>query len=227
MENQSNYLRADDALFGYKSILKKDIPQLPVSILILEGTLDKLIDPLTDEYEAILVVASATSYKKLAKTVRESSIPFLFINNHSEVISTYKKIIIPIDLRRENSDVALWCSYFGRFNYSEIIAIVATDKGKDNIKRITKNILGLKKLLSKFKIPHKIYKGKKNSFGIQHEALDLAKTTQSDLYITLGSSLITPIDKLIGLPEAKVLRNAGDLPILIINPRKDMYILCD
>ena len=62
---------------------------------------------------------------------------------------------------------------------------------------------------------------------MQYEALDYALDMKSDVYITLGSSLITPIDKLIGLPEAKILKRAGEIPVLIINPRKDMYILCD
>ncbi len=226
-DNKSNFLRADDALLGYKNILNKDVPSLQVSTLILDGELEKLMDELTDDHEAILMVVSAKTYKKHAKAVRESSIPFLFINNQSPNISSYKKVIAPIDLRRENSDVSLWCSYFGRFNQSEITAIAATDRDKDNVRSITKNVLSLKKLLEKFQISHKIFKGDKSSLGVQYEALDYALDMKSDVYITLGSSLITPIDKLIGLPEAKILKRAGEIPVLIINPRKDMYILCD
>ena len=165
--------------------------------------------------------------KKRAKAFRESPIPFLFIDKQSENISRYKKITIPIDVRRETSDAGLWCGYFGKFNGSEIVATVATDKNKDNIKSITKNVLKLKTHLGKVKAPLKVYKGKKNSFSIQFEALQLAKQTGADLYITLGSSVVTPIDKIIGLPERKILKNAGSLPVLLVNPRKDMYVLCE
>ena len=67
-EKEANFLRADEALQGYKAILKKDIPQLKVSSLILEGSLRKLVGKLADEYEAVLVVASASSYKKKGKS---------------------------------------------------------------------------------------------------------------------------------------------------------------
>ncbi len=226
-KGKSNYLHVDEALSGYKAIIRKDIPNLPISTLILDGKLDKLVDRLADDYEAVLVLAPGSLYEKLAKAVRKSSIPFLFIDKKSDTILNYKKVTAPIDLRKENSDVSLWCSYFGRFNRSEIVVAVAKDKEKSNIRQITKNILNMKKLLEKFQVPHKIYKGTKNSFAIQYEALGIAKKNQSELFIMLGSSFVTPVDLLLGLPEEKVLKKCGNLPVMIINPRKDMYILCD
>jgi hypothetical protein len=62
-----------------------------------------------------------------------------------------------------------------------------------------------------------------NSF----EALEFALSENADLLILLGSSVITPLDWLIGLPERKIIRNAGNLPVLLVNPRRDNYILCD
>jgi hypothetical protein len=32
---------------------------------------------------------------------------------------------------------------------------------------------------------------------------------------------------LIGLPEKKLILKAGNLPVLMINPRKDSCVLCD
>jgi hypothetical protein len=82
-------------------------------------------------------------------------------------------------------------------------------------------------LFQKFKIEHKIYKGAKSSLQNAFEALDLALTSDCDLLVILGSSVITPLDRLIGLPEKKIIKKAGNLPVLLINPRKDNYILCD
>jgi len=35
------------------------------------------------------------------------------------------------------------------------------------------------------------------------------------------------LDLLIGLPEKKIVRNAGHLPVMLINPRKDICMMCD
>ncbi len=130
-------------------------------------------------------------------------------------------------MRKENKDLALWGSYMGRFNNSEILTLAANDKDKTNKKQVSLNILSIKKLLHKLNIQHSIFKGKKNSFGIQYEALDIAKKQYLDLLIILGSTTITFADKIIGLPEKKILKKAGDIPVMIINPQRDMYIMCD
>ncbi len=226
-KGKSEYGNIRRILNDYKRVVKNTFPTLPVSSLITEGDLTYLLDILTDDYDAILILVRAHSFKKHAKSVRESPLPFLFINTDNTKITNYTRIVAPIDLRKENSDIALWCSYFGRFNNSEIIAIAANDKNKANIRMVTKNIVLIKKLLVKFNISHKIYKGKSSSLRIQSEALEFARSSKSDLMIILGSSVITPIDLLIGLPEHKIIKKAENFPVLVINPRRDMYILCD
>jgi len=134
---------------------------------------------------------------------------------------------MPVDIRKENSDAALWCSWFGRFNKSEVVVIGANDKDREMQKMVGHNILLAKKLFNKFQIRHKVYKGIKSSLGNAFEALELAKSSESDLLVILGSSTITPLDWLIGLPERKIIKQAEQLPVLFINPRRDNYILCD
>lgn len=89
------------------------------------------------------------------------------------------------------------------------------------------NVALSRKLFQKFKIEHKIFRGTKSSLQNSFEALDLALSSKSDLLIILGSSVITPLDWLIGLPEKKIIKRAENLPVLVINPQKDNYILCD
>ena len=207
--------------------VKNEIPSLKVSTLLLSEKIRFLPERLSDDLEAIFLVSLQTDFKKYSDALMESPIPILFINGKSKVIPEYKNLILPIDLRKENSDSALWSSYFGRFNKSEIVAVAASDKGKDEQNQIAKNVILTQKLFQKFNINHKIYKGQKSSLKNAFEALDLAVNSQADLMIILGSSNITPLDFLVGLPERKILKLAGMLPVLIINPRKDNYILCD
>lgn len=216
-----------ETLDGYKKVVGNEIPTLRVSTLILTGKPEGLMEDLADKYEAVLIISRASRFQKLSGVLRVSPIPFLFVNETRTEIPEYKKIVLPVDLRKETKDAVLWASYFARFNNSGVNVLAATDKNKENIRSVTKNILSIKNLFSKLNIAVKVFKGKQNSLNIQFEALELAKSSGADLIIVLGSSYISFIDLLIGLPEKKMIKKAGDLPVLIINPRKDMYILCD
>lgn len=213
-------------LNNYVYPIKNEIPSLKVSTLLLSERKSELPEKLSDEYEAIFIVADAARFSMYSKSLLESPIPFLFVNTEAK-ISSFNKIVLPIDLRKECSDIALWSSYFGRFNQAEIVVVAANDKGEQEQKQTTKNVVLSKKLFQKFNIKHKIYKGRKSSLSITFEALELALSSGSDLFIILGSSIVTPLDWLIGLPERKILKGAGGLPILVINSRRDNYILCD
>lgn len=216
-----------EKLTAYLNPVKNELPGFKISSLLLSESLTHLPEKLSDDYEAILIIANSKDFKKYAKSVEESSVPFLFVNGEDEYVSDFKKLILPIDLRRENSDSVLWCSYFGRFNSSGIIVVAANDKNKDEQRQVSVNLALSKKLFGKFKIDYKFFRGTKSSMQNSFEALELALSSKSDLLVILGSSVITPLDLLIGLPEKKIINRAGILPVLVINSRKDNYILCD
>lgn len=205
--------------------VKREIPDLKTSVLLIPGPVSEIPEILADDYEAIMLITESLRYKYYSKAAGSSPVPFLFIASDAPV-SLFKNIVMPVDIRKENSDSALWCSWFGRFNKAEIVIIAANDKGKNMQRMVGKNIVLSKKLFNKFNISHKIVKGRKSSLGNTFEALDLAKSLKSDLLVILGSSTITPLDWLIGLPERKIINQSENIPILFINPRLDNYFLC-
>ena len=226
-KEKKNHERFKVKLIDYIQPIKKELPGLKLSTLLLWESKTELPAKLADDYEAIFVIAKASEYSKYSTAVTESVIPFLFTNENCTTVPAYKKLILPIDMQKQSSESALWGSYFGRFNNSELIVIAANDKGRESEQEVTKSIILSKKLFKKFKINHKVFKGTKSSLRNAFEALEYALSSECDLLVLLGSSTITPIDLLIGLPERKIIKKAGDLPVLVINPRRDNYMLCD
>ncbi len=225
-KEKKNHSIFKEKLKQYTLPIKNDIPDLKVSTLLLSESWSDVPEILADDYEAIVLIANSLKFKKYSKVLSESSVPMLFVRPDSKIMD-FNNIVQPIDLRKENSDSSLWCSYFGRFNQAEIVVVAANDSGKYNKQELLKNITLTRKLYRKFKIKHKIYKGTKSSFRNSFEALELALASDCNLLVLLGSSAVTPLDLLIGLPERKIINRAGNLPVLIINARKDNYILCD
>lgn len=223
---KKNHSEFKKELQKYISSIKSELSELKVSTLLLSEHWSDIADILADKYEAIFIIANALQFKTYSKVLSESSVPILFVRPESKIIE-FNHIVQAIDLRGETSDSSLWCSYFGRFNNAEIVVIAANDKGKSEKNDVAKNVKLSCKLYRKFKIQHKVYKGTKGSFRNTFEALELALASDCNLLTILGSSAVTPLDLLIGLPERKIVQRAGNLPVLVINPRKDNYILCD
>ena len=226
-KEKKNYENFKNQLTQYSIPVKNEVPGINVSTLLLSESMADLPERLSDDFEAIFIVAPSSRFSKYSKAISESPVPFLFVDENRETVPEYKNMILPIDLRKEISDSALWSSYFGRFNGAEIVMVAANDKDKNNQTQVAKNVVLSKKLFHKFNIRHKVFRGQKSSLRNAFEALELALSTNADFLTILSSSTITPLDLIVGLPERKIIKKAGSLPVLVINPRKDNYILCD
>lgn len=214
-------------LSDYTIPIHAQIPNIRVSTLLFSHRKSEIPEMLSDDHEGIFIVLTKNELPVYKSMLADTPLPILFIDEKSGNIPEFKNVVLPLDLRKENSDTALWASYFGRFNKAGIVVVAANDKGKDAKNQVAKNVVLTQKLFKKFNILHKVFKGKKSSFRNAFEALGLAKNSKADLLIILGSSVITPADYLLGLPEKKVIKNSDDIPVLFLNPRKDNYILCD
>ncbi len=215
----------EQKLNDYLKPVNREKPGLKTSALVINKHFRDMPQILADKHEAIIIVVNSKKYKKILKSVPESPVPFLFVNPDTEV-SEFKKIVMPVDLRKTTSDSSLWSAWFGKFAKSEITVIASADKNRDSRQQINRNVHFSKKLYEEFGVKHKIIKGTRTSLQISYEALDYAHLQNAELFILLGSSYITPLDRLIGLPERKIIQKANNMSVLLINPRRDNYALC-
>lgn len=213
-------------LDAYIEPIREKMPGQKVSSLTLSIPSKKLPGELAEKHEGILFVANSKRIGKFIKIMAYSPVPVVFVHPESE-ITDYNRIVLPVDLRKEIKDCSLWCSYFGRFNKAKIVVLAANDRARGNRYNVYKNIDFCKNLYKKLDITYKLFKGKKSSIGNVFEALGMALSSDCNLLVILGSSSITPLDLFVGLPEKKIVRKAGKLPVLVVNPQKDNYILCD
>lgn len=207
--------------------VKKDLPDIPVSSLTLKGDLEKTVGRVAEQYDGIMLVLTSEKLKTKLPALQKSQIPFLFVKGSQSNYLTYKKAMLPVDFRAVMKDTSLWASYFARFNKAEVTVFSATEKDKDHAKNIRKNLKFIEKLLYKLQLDVHFKTTPKGSFGLPFEALKLCRDNGHDLLIIPSSKYISLIDLIIGLPEAKIIKKAGELPVLCINPKRDMYILCD
>jgi hypothetical protein len=96
---------------GLHTAIKNEIPGLKVSTLLLSEPVCELPEKLSDEMEAIFLIAPSSQFSAYSKAVTRSPVPFLFVDETLEKVPEYNKIVLPVDLRKENEDSVMWSSY--------------------------------------------------------------------------------------------------------------------
>jgi len=209
----------------YAEIIKKDFPSLPVSVLLLEGKLSHLMQELSDKYDSILLFCGDKMTNYLMKAFYKSVFPFFFSKRKNNTQPSFKKVIIPIDFRKNTKEATLWGSYLGRFANSDVCLLKATGKNTDERHKVDEIVAFVQKLYSQFLFKFWVKDGKHNSWGIHSEGLKLAD--DYDLLIFAGSLNISALDQLFNPFEKKIINSNTQTPILLINPKKELCVLCD
>ena len=209
---------------AYARTIKKDMQNLDVSTLLLEGRLADLMSTLGETYNTILFCCADKINQPILNALYKAGFPFYFWKVTTVKKSRFEKILIPIDFRNSTKDATLWGSYLGRFNESRIQLLVANDKNDNDLRQKVDQITTfVNKFYSQFFFHFSFEKGKSGSWHIHKEALK--NIADFDLLIFTGSLNVTFIDRLFG-PFEKRIVNRSNTPVIITNPQKEMYVLC-
>ena len=225
--NKEHKSQVQEKLIGATESIRPNFPKLRISSLLIKNSLNENIDQLIDEYDAVLIILHKSSMKMGLKALRESSIAFLFVQGSSTDYLGYKNVLVPLDYRKATKDTALWASFLGRLNKALVQIVYAHEKDMEQANLIMKNLNFFKRFLSNLYVKHQGVEGKTSSWGIFNETLQMAGELGGDVIVIAGSASISLLDMIIGLPEKKIIQRSGELPVLIINPRKEICMVCD
>ncbi len=81
-------------------------------------------------------------------------------------------------------------------------------------------------LFSKFNFSWETIRARKDSFKVNSEALTLAEQTNAGLIIVSASRDYGLDDIIFGPKEMHLIKKSG-IPLMLVNPRGDLYTLCD
>ncbi|MBR1798386.1 MAG: hypothetical protein IJ761_00605 [Bacteroidales bacterium] len=141
----------------------------------------------------------------------------------------FRKAICTLDFRREGKDKLIWASYFPRFLGSDLTMACPKYKDERLEEKCHNNRRFAERMLKSLNV--------KYSFTILNGGTRVRKTTdrqaldelKPDVMIVLATNLRErdTIDLIIGREELRLLKHAGNTPVLMINQREDVYVLCD
>ena len=163
---------------------------------------------------------------------REERRPYVFVTSTMNK-KPLRRLLVPVSMLEEETYKAEICTYIARKTGAHIILLQANDYGshaKQNVNRIVTHIKNVNERLAKTEeqpaITYEIAQARKNSFKLMQEAAERQRDFQHDLLILTASRDYGLDDILFGPPERKAIQRAL-VPVLLVNPREDLFSLCD
>ncbi|NLO70016.1 MAG: universal stress protein [Porphyromonadaceae bacterium] len=158
------------------------------------------------------------SYLNYCRNLR---IPYLFFKDTFSEIN-FDKVLVPVGFLIEEYEKTQFAAAFGRFCYSEITLLLANDYGSKAQRTFEK----MKIVFDKFDLKYHDEKAKRDSFKLDKEAVQKAEDENFGLVI-MSASRDYGLDDIVFGPKELHLIRKSKVPLLLINPRGDLYTLCD
>ena len=223
-----SFVNSDAEIAGREAEIKELTDRLSIApdfSMIQNGDLKDIAD-ICEANEVSFLFLQLTdrrskSIQMLLNACRELRIPYLLHKDKFELFDL-KRIIMPVSFLEEEVEKAQFASAFGRFCGSEVILLQANDYGS----KAARNVERMKELFTKFSFTFSIRKAQKDSFKVDMESVHLAERENYGLLIASASREYGLDDIIFGPKERHIVKKSAK-PVLLVNPRGDLYALCD
>ena len=168
---------------------------------------------------------------------REERRPYVFITS-TMTVKPLRRLLVPVSMLEEETYKAEICTYLARKTGAHIILLQANDYGshaRQNVNRIVTHIKAINDKLSALPseegtsvgpISYEVVIAKKDSFKLMREAAERQRDFRHDLLVLTASRDYGLDDILFGPQELHAIQHAM-VPVMLINPREDLFTLCD
>ena len=159
--------------------------------------------------------------------LREERRPYVFLTDKMQAVSELRRILVPVTMLEEEVYKAEICTYLARKTGATIVLLRANDYGshaRQNTQRIITHIQTVAERTGE-QIHYEEIVGQKDSFHLNQEAAQRADTDHQLLLLTASREYGLD-DWLFGPPEHYAILHSA-VPVMLINPRADLFSLCD
>ncbi len=235
-ENSNLYFCKSDTEFEARQALLalcqdiKTTHGVDCQFILEEGCTCTIINSNAERIDAFLVIIGThgkndpqfISGSSLIKIIRKARIPYFVIQKNSPVPDNKKKILLPMSFENEAKQKVGWATYFA-LNLKIAIDLFYYENPQDNLK---KNVKFTTSFFNNYSLNYQHKTQKRVNRSIEKTALKYADEQDAFCISILISSKDNLITKIFGYPETSIVSNVAGIPVLCINPKKDLYIPC-
>lgn len=172
--------------------------------------------------------SSARAVQHVLDECREVRTPYVVITPAMREVTALRRIIVPVSRLEEEIYKAEICTYLARKTGAHIILLQANDYGSRARINVGKMVTHIKAVSEKTGTPisYEIIQAKKDSSKVNREAAERQRDFVADLILLTASREYGLDDWLFGPEERHVIQRAL-VPVMLVNPREDLFSLCD
>lgn len=159
---------------------------------------------------------------------RELRTPYVVLTPAMKDVQSLHRILVPVSRLEEETYKAEICTYLARRTGAHIIILQANDYGsraRQNVGRIVTHIKAVSQRTGT-DISYEVVMAKKDSSKVNREAAERQRDFVADLIILTASREYGLDDLFFGPQERHVIQRALT-PVMLVNPREDLFSLCD
>lgn len=184
-----------------------------------------------DDSEDIILKTCANSSRAIQQVLnacREMRTPYVVITPAMREITAIRRIIVPVSRLEEETYKAEICTYLARKTSAHIILLQANDYGSRARQNTGKIVTRIKAVSEKTETPitYEVIQARKDSSKVNLEAAERQRDFVADLILLTASREYGLDDLLFGPQERHVIQRAL-VPVMLVNPRDDLFSLCD
>ncbi len=226
--------------------IKERYPGEDINVCVLKGNTREVITLLPTLLNAVIVVAGVNRRASILKPTHPRRLLWDFGQCRTAYLTVqyrdceekpknanadnlFRNVALRIDYDRQSKEKLIWASYFARFNASRLHVIHENHRDSRLRTKFENNMLFLENFFGGLGVKHETETMPSASNFPDRQAVRQAVASGYDLLIctTTDTRERDPLDWFIGTQESRVVRNKECLPVLFINPRDDIYVLCD
>ena len=163
--------------------------------------------------------------RRALKFIAPSRLPVMTVGATGPIDPQWLNVLTTLDINRQEKEKSLWSGYFNRYGGATVHVLHTTYKDEFLHEKLRDNIEFTDKLYENLNIhaeKHEVAKvNDMDSYALSHAA-----DYHGCLLVIMTTSYKTIIDILFGVKEKYLIANKFGIPILCINERDDLYVLC-
>lgn len=213
-------------------------PEVHPAHAAIKGKTKELVGALPTMLNGVIAVAgvnpkaprrSATHPHQVLHNFAECKIAYLTVQAPLASPDSYRNIAYGIDFRKESKEKLIWASYFARFNRSRLLMLHYDYSDEGLHSKWSNNVRFMNKFFKNVGVSYE--QDSVQGRALYPETLICQAAADHDcgllISVTTDTRDLDVIEWFLGVQEDRTIRNAAKLPVLYLNPRDDIYVLCD
>lgn len=218
--------------------LEAQYPQVHPAHVAMRGNTQEVINALPTMLNGVVAVAGVSTQarrgapthpRQVLKLFAQCKIAYLTVQAPLRSPQDYQRIAYGVDFRKESKEKLIWASYFARFAGSKLTMLHFDYRDEGLRLKWRNNVLFMQKFFRGLNIQYT--EGIVSGRAFFPETL-ICQTAASQgfgllISVTTDTRDLDFLEWFAGTHEQRIIRNPDRLPVLFINPRNDIYVLCD